>query len=193
MDTPAHFDSKLPDVGVSIFAVMTRLADERGALNLSQGFPDFACDPALVDAVYRHMQAGENQYAPMPGVLALREALAAKIKRLYDAEYDPVTEITITSGATEAIFDIISALVRPGDEVILFEPCYDAYVPVVRLNGGTARFVTLRAPDYRCAVCSRRARGCWSSTRPTIRRGRSSRPTTCASWPRRSTARESWC
>jgi len=149
MDTPAHFDSKLPDVGVSIFAVMTRLADERGALNLSQGFPDFACDPALVDAVHRHMQAGENQYAPMPGVLALREALAAKIKRLYGAEYDPVTELTITSGATEAIFDIISALVRPGDEVILFEPCYDAYVPVVRLNGGTARFVTLRAPDYR--------------------------------------------
>jgi methionine aminotransferase len=95
------------------------------------------------------MRAGENQYAPMPGVLALREALAGKIRRLYGAEYDPVTELTVTSGATEALFDIISAFVRPGDEVLLFEPCYDAYVPVVRLNGGTPRFVTLRAPDYR--------------------------------------------
>ena len=149
MDTPFRLDSKLPDVGVSIFAVMTRLANDHGALNLSQGFPDFACDPELVEAVHRHMQAGDNQYAPMPGVLALREALAAKIRRLYGAEYDPVTELTVTSGATEALFDIISAFVRPGDEVMLFEPCYDAYVPVVRLNGGTPRFVTLRAPDYR--------------------------------------------
>ena len=149
MDSPARVESKLPDVGVSIFAVMTRLAVEHGAINLSQGFPDFACDPQLIDAVYRHMQAGDNQYAPMPGVLALREALAAKIHRLYGAGYDPVTELTVTSGATEALFDIISAFVRPGDEVILFEPCYDAYVPVVRLNGGIPRFVTLRAPDYR--------------------------------------------
>jgi methionine aminotransferase len=149
MDTPARIESKLPDVGVSIFAVMTRLALEHGAINLSQGFPDFACDPELVEAVHRHMRAGDNQYAPMPGVLALREALAAKIHRLYGAEYDPVTELTVTSGATEALFDIVSALVRPGDEVILFEPCYDAYVPVVRLNGGMPRFVTLRAPDYR--------------------------------------------
>jgi len=149
MDSPARVESKLPDVGVSIFAVMTRLAVEHGAINLSQGFPDFACDPQLIDAVYRHMQAGDNQYAPMPGVLALREALAAKIHRLYGAGYDPVTELTVTSGATEALFDIISAFVRTGDEVILFEPCYDAYVPVVRLNGGVPRFVTLRAPDYR--------------------------------------------
>ena len=149
MNTPARIESKLPDVGVSIFAVMTRLANDHGALNLSQGFPDFACDPELVAAVHRHMQAGDNQYAPMPGVLALREALAAKIHRLYGAEYDPVTELTVTSGATEALFDIVSAFVRPGDEVILFEPCYDAYVPVVRLNGGIPRFVTLRAPDYR--------------------------------------------
>ena len=149
MDTPARIESKLPDVGVSVFAVMTRLATEHGAINLSQGFPDFSCDPDLVSAVHRHMQAGENQYAPMPGLPALREALAAKIRRLYGAEYDPATELTVTSGATEAIFDIISAFVRPGDEVILFEPCYDAYVPIVRLNGGTPRFVTLRAPDYR--------------------------------------------
>jgi len=149
MDAPVRLESRLPDVGVSIFAVMSRLATEHGAINLSQGFPDFACDPALVDAVHRHMQEGANQYAPMPGVLALREALAAKIAALYGATYDPVTEITITSGATEALFDIISAFVRPGDEVVLVEPCYDAYVPVVRLNGGTPRFVTLRAPDYR--------------------------------------------
>jgi methionine aminotransferase len=149
MDTPARVDSKLPDVGVSIFAVMSRLAVEHGAINLSQGFPDFACDPALVEAVHRSMQAGDNQYAPMPGLLALREALAGKIAHLYGASYDPLTEITITSGATEALFDVISAFVRPGDEVLLFEPCYDAYVPVVQLNGGVPRFVTLRAPDYR--------------------------------------------
>jgi len=149
MDTPVRIESKLPDVGVSIFAVMTRLANEHGAINLSQGFPDFSCDPELIEAVHRSMQAGDNQYAPMPGLLSLREALAAKILRLYGAEYDPATELTVTSGATEALFDIISAFVRPGDEVILFEPCYDAYVPVVRLNGGIPRFVTLRAPDYR--------------------------------------------
>ena len=149
MDVPVRLESRLPDVGVSIFAVMTRLANEHGAINLSQGFPDFACDPALVASVHRHMQEGANQYAPMPGVLALREALAAKIAALYGAQYDPVTEITVTSGATEALFDIISAFVRPGDEVVLVEPCYDSYVPVVRLNGGTPRFVTLRAPDYR--------------------------------------------
>ena len=149
MDTPVRIVSRLQDVGVSIFAVMTRLANEHGAINLSQGFPDFSCDPDLVEAVPRHMRAGENQYAPMPGVLALREALSAKIRRLYGAHYDPATEMTVTSGATEALFDVISAFVRPGDEVILFEPCYDSYVPVVRLNGGTPRFVTLRAPDYR--------------------------------------------
>ncbi|MEI6667155.1 MAG: methionine aminotransferase [Acidobacteriota bacterium] len=149
METIVPVDSRLPDVGVSIFAVMTKLATEHGATNLSQGFPDFECDPELIAAVHRHMLAGHNQYAPMPGVLALREALAAKIERTYGARYDPVSEITITSGATEALFDIISACVRPGDEVVLFEPCYDSYVPVIRLNGGTPRFVTLRAPDYR--------------------------------------------
>ncbi len=146
---PPAVSSRLPDVGVSIFAVMTRLANEHGAINLSQGFPDFDCDAELVATVHRHLQAGHNQYAPMPGVLALREALAAKIERLYGASYDPATEITVTSGATEALFDAITAFVRPGDEVIVFEPAYDAYVPVVRLNGGIPRFVTLRAPDYR--------------------------------------------
>jgi methionine aminotransferase len=145
---PPTVTSRLPEVGVSIFAVMTRLSNERGAINLSQGFPDFDCDPELIAAVRRHMEAGHNQYAPMPGVLALREALASKISRLYGAAYDPLTEITVTSGATEALFDVISAFVRPGDEVIVFEPAYDAYVPVIQLNGGLPRFVTLRAPDY---------------------------------------------
>jgi methionine transaminase len=141
--------SKLPDVGVSIFAVMTRLANEHGAINLSQGFPDFDCDPALVEAVARAMREGHNQYAPMPGVLALREAIAAKVKRCYGASFDPQTEIQIVSGATAGLFATLTAFVRAGDEVILFEPCYDSYVPVIRLSGGVPIFVSLRYPDYR--------------------------------------------
>jgi methionine aminotransferase len=138
----------LPSVGVSIFAVMSRLAVEHGAINLSQGFPDFDCSPELVEAVARAMRTGHNQYAPMPGIMSLREALAAKIERLYGRRYDPQTEITITSGATAGLFSSISAFVRPGDEVILFQPCYDSYVPVVQLSGGIPVFVTMRAPDY---------------------------------------------
>ncbi|WP_437622318.1 methionine aminotransferase [Sorangium sp. So ce1151] len=148
MTTPL-LPSKLPSTGVSIFTVMTRLASEHGAINLSQGFPDFDCAPELVESVARHMRAGHNQYAPMQGVLALREALSAKIERLYGRRYDPATEITITSGATEGIFSTLTAFVRPGDEVILFQPCYDSYAPAVLLNGGTPVFVTLRYPDYR--------------------------------------------
>ncbi|AUX38153.1 MULTISPECIES: methionine aminotransferase [Sorangium] len=148
MTTPL-LPSKLPSTGVSIFTVMTRLANEHGAINLSQGFPDFDCAPELVEAVARHMRAGHNQYAPMQGVLALREALATKIERLYGRRYDPATEITVTSGATEGIFSTITAFVRPGDEVILFQPCYDSYAPAVQLNGGTPVFVTLRFPEYR--------------------------------------------
>ncbi|WP_437991667.1 methionine aminotransferase [Sorangium sp. So ce145] len=147
--TPPAIPSKLPSTGVSIFTVMTRLANEHSAINLSQGFPDFDCAPELVEAVARHMRAGHNQYAPMQGVLALREALSAKIERLYGRRYDPATEITITSGATEGIFSTLTAFVRPGDEVILFQPCYDSYAPAVLLNGGTPVFVTLRFPDYR--------------------------------------------
>lgn len=141
--------SKLPASGVSIFAVMTRLANEHGAINLSQGFPDFDCDPELVDTVVRYMRGGHNQYAPMPGVLALREALAMKMERLYGHRYDPATEITVTSGATEALFAAVTALVHPGDEVLLFQPMYDSYVPAVQLSGGVPRFATLRGPDYR--------------------------------------------
>ena len=140
--------SKLPDIGISIFAVMTRLANEHGAINLSQGFPDFDCDPALIDAVEAAMRAGHNQYAPMPGVLALREAIAAKVQACYAAPYDPQTEIQIVSGATAGLYATLTAFVHSGDEVILFEPCYDSYVPVIRLSGGTPVFVSLRYPDY---------------------------------------------
>jgi methionine aminotransferase len=141
--------SKLPSGGVSIFAVMTRLANQLGAINLSQGFPDFDCAPELVDSVARYMREGHNQYAPMPGVLALRQALSSKIERLYGRRYDPETEITITTGATEGLFATLTALVHPGDEVLLFQPVYDSYVPAVELSGGIPVFVTLRGPEYR--------------------------------------------
>ena len=141
--------SKLPSGGVSIFAVMTRLANEVGAINLSQGFPDFETSPELIDTVTRHMRDGHNQYAPMPGVLALREALAQKIEALYGRRYDPVTEITVTTGATEGIFAALTAFVHPGDEVLLFQPAYDSYTPSVTLSGGRPVYVTLRYPDYR--------------------------------------------
>ena len=140
--------SKLPDVGVSIFAVMTRLANEHGAINLSQGFPDFDCDPALIDAVAAAMRAGHNQYAPMPGVLALRQAIADKVSVCYGATYDAESEVQIVSGATAGLFAALTAFVQRGDEVLLFEPCYDSYVPVIRLSGGTPVFVSLRYPDY---------------------------------------------
>jgi methionine aminotransferase len=149
MSSTITIGSKLPDVGVSIFAVMTRLANEHGAINLSQGFPDFDCDPALVDAVAAAMRAGNNQYAPMPGVLALREAIAGKVQQCYGARFDPQTEIQIVCGATAGLYATLTAFVQPGDEVILFEPCYDSYVPVIRLSGGTPVFVSLRYPDYR--------------------------------------------
>ena len=141
--------SKLTTTGVSIFSVMSRLAEEHGAINLSQGFPDFDCAPELVDAVARCMREGHNQYAPMLGVFALREALSRKIELLYGRRYDPATEITVTSGATEGLFSTLTALVRPGDEVVLLQPAYDSYTPAVQLSGGTPVFVTLRAPDYR--------------------------------------------
>ena len=141
-------DSKLPSVGTTIFTVMSRLAADLGAINLSQGFPDFDCDPALVEAVARHMRSGKNQYAPMQGVLALREAIAAKYKRFTGRAYDPETEITVTSGGTEALFDAIAAVVRPGDEVIVLEPCYDSYVPAIELSGGVPVVVSLTFPRY---------------------------------------------
>nr|WP_200933033.1 pyridoxal phosphate-dependent aminotransferase [Acidovorax sp. Leaf160] len=146
--TPA-VPTKLPQVGTTIFSVMSALALEHGAVNLGQGFPDFACDPALVDAVTQAMQAGHNQYPPMPGVPALRQAVARKIEALHGRAYDANTEITITAGATQAILTAILATVRPGDEVIVLEPCYDSYVPNIELAGGTVVRVPLTPGTFR--------------------------------------------
>jgi methionine aminotransferase len=140
--------SKLPTVGTTIFTVMSALAAEVGAINLSQGFPDFDCDPDLIEAVARHMREGRNQYAPMQGVLALREAIAAHYETTFARRYDPATEVTVTSGATEALFAAIIAVMQPGDEAIVLEPCYDSYVPAIVLSGGVPRPVALRYPDY---------------------------------------------
>ncbi len=140
--------SKQPKLETSIFAIMTQLAREHQAINLSQGFPDFDCHPELIDLVYCNMKAGHNQYAPMPGVPQLREAIARKTERLYGALYDPETEITVTAGATEALYAAITATVHPGDEVIVFEPWYDAYVPVIEYNQGVPVFIQQQFPDY---------------------------------------------
>jgi len=144
--------SRLPNVGTTIFTVMSALAHEHGAVNLGQGFPDFDCDPRLIDAVNTAMRAGLNQYPPMAGVPALREAVAAKIAAMYGHAYDPGTEITVTAGATQAIITIILAVVHPGDEVIVLDPCYDSYEPNIELAGGTAVHVPLTPgtfePDF---------------------------------------------
>lgn len=151
MNTPS-FPSRLPQVGTTIFSIMSQLAAEHGAVNLGQGFPDFACDPALVDAVSRAMQAGHNQYPPMPGIPALRAAVAAKIEALHARRYCENSEITITAGATQAILTAILACVQPGDEVIVLEPCYDSYVPNIELAGAAVVRVPLTpgsfAPDF---------------------------------------------
>ena len=140
--------SKLPDLELTIFAVMTQLAIQHEAINLSQGFPDFDTYPELISLVEKYMRAGYNQYAPMQGVLSLREQIAAKVYDMYGIQYNPATEITVTSGATESIFAAISAVVQAGDEAIIIEPAYDAYAPVVKLNGGKPVFLQLRFPDY---------------------------------------------
>jgi methionine transaminase len=142
-------DTKLPKVGTTIFTVMSALASEVGAVNLGQGFPDFECDPALVNEVTSAMQRGLNQYPPMTGVPALRAAVSAKLSQLYGRAYDPTSEITITAGATQAIITAILATVRPGDEVIVLEPCYDSYVPSIELAGGTPVFVPLTPGHFR--------------------------------------------
>ncbi len=148
MTTPS-FPSRLPNVGTTIFAVMSALAAERGAVNLGQGFPDFACDPALVDAVSQAMQDGHNQYPPMPGVPALRAAVASKIEALHARRYCANSEITITAGATQAILTAVLACVQPGDEVIVLEPCYDCYVPAIEMAGATVVRVPLTPGSFR--------------------------------------------
>ncbi|MDP3759371.1 MAG: pyridoxal phosphate-dependent aminotransferase [Ramlibacter sp.] len=153
MSTPAArtpvLATKFPTMGTTIFTVMSALATEKGAVNLGQGFPDFDCDPRLVDAVTDAMRKGLNQYPPMPGVPALRAAVAAKIEAMYGHNYDPASEVTITAGATQAIITAILAVVRPGDEVIVLEPCYDSYVPNIELAGGIAVRVPLTPGTFR--------------------------------------------
>ncbi|MEW6513610.1 MAG: pyridoxal phosphate-dependent aminotransferase [Pseudomonadota bacterium] len=143
------FPSRLPNVGTTIFTVMSRLANEHGAINLSQGFPDFSPPPYLLERVTHHMQAGANQYPPMAGVAPLREAIAEKVERLYGAKYDVENEITVTAGATQALFTAIATCVRPGDEVIVFAPVYDSYIPAITLQGGTTRVINLKPPGFR--------------------------------------------
>lgn len=146
---PTELRSRLPHVGTTIFTVMSALATETGAVNLGQGFPDFACDPALPQAVTDAMAAGHNQYPPMPGVPALRQAMAAKMHALYGRSVDANTEITVTAGATQAILTIVLAVVHPGDEVIVLEPCYDSYVPNIELAGGVVVRVPLVPGTFR--------------------------------------------
>lgn len=149
MTTNFNITSRLPNVGTTIFTVMSALATQHKAVNLGQGFPDFACDSDLVDQVTQAMQAGHNQYPPMPGVLALRQAIATKIEALYARQYSPDTEITVTAGATQAILTAILAIVHPGDEVIVLEPCYDSYVPNIELAGGVVVRVPLTPGTFR--------------------------------------------
>ena len=148
MTTPV-LDTKFPNVGTTIFTVMSALAAEKNAVNLGQGFPDFACDPHLVSCVTSAMTQGLNQYPPMTGVPVLREAIAQKIESLYHYRYDPVSEITVTAGATQAILSAILAVVRTGDEVIVLEPCYDSYIPNIELAGGVAVRVPLTPGTFR--------------------------------------------
>ncbi len=148
LHTPV-ISSKLPNVGTTIFSVMSNLAAKHQAVNLGQGFPDFDCDPALVQAVGTALAQGHNQYPPMAGVAVLRQAIAHKIERLQGHAYDPDTEITVTAGATQAILTTILALVHPGDEVIVLEPCYDSYVPNIELAGGRVVRVPLTPGTFR--------------------------------------------
>ncbi|MBU9178086.1 pyridoxal phosphate-dependent aminotransferase [Burkholderia gladioli] len=145
--TPAIV-SRLPQVGTTIFTVMSALAVEKGAVNLGQGFPDFHCDPRIIEAVANAMRDGHNQYPPMTGAAPLREAIADKIERIYGRRYDAASEITVTAGATQALLTAILCAVHPGDEVIVVEPTYDSYLPSIELAGGKPVFVTLEAPDY---------------------------------------------
>ena len=141
--------SKLPQTGTSIFAVMSGLANQYGAINLSQGFPDFPVSRELISLVNQYMLAEKNQYAPMPGVPELNEQIAKKIKFLYDKNINPDNEITITAGATQALFTAITAFVNKGDEVIIFEPAYDSYDPAIKINGGITRYIQLKKPDFK--------------------------------------------
>ena len=145
---PHSISSKLPKVGTTIFTVMSRLASEENAINLSQGFPDFPVDQYLIDLVHKHMSAGKNQYPPMAGIMSIREQISEKMEKAYGVSYDPESEITITAGGTQAIFTAITALISEGDEVIIFTPAYDCYAPAIELVGGTPIYIQLSSKDY---------------------------------------------
>jgi len=140
--------SKVPNIKTSIFAVMSEMAKEYGAVNLSQGFPDFDISKNLIKLVNKYMLEGHNQYAPMQGVFELREKISKKTETLYGKKYNPETEITITAGGTQALHSTISTIIQDGDEVIIFEPAYDSYAPVVKLNGGRPVYIKLKTPKY---------------------------------------------
>ena len=144
-----NFISKLPNSSTSIFTVMSALAKEHKALNLSQGFPNYPCSQKLIDLVTNAMNSGYNQYAPMAGHLELRLGITKKYNTLYKSTYNPEKEITVTAGATQAIYTIASAFIRPNDEVIIFKPAYDCYEPAVEINGGKTISIQLSAPDYK--------------------------------------------
>lgn len=144
-----QIQSKLPNIGTTIFTVMSGLAREHNAINLSQGFPDFGCDPLLLELAQKHMKAGFNQYAPMQGVIQLRERIVEIIENCYAAKYSPDTEITITAGATQGIYTTIAAFINKGDEVIVFEPAYDCYVPAIEVHGGIAVPLQLTYPNFK--------------------------------------------
>jgi methionine transaminase len=144
-----HIQSKLPHIGTNIFTVMSTLATEHNAINLGQGFPDYPMSEELVAKVNEAMRRGNNQYAPMPGLVALRESIAEKVAYLYNAQIDPATEITITPGGTYAIYTAFTTILQPGDEVIVFEPCYDSYIPNIEINGAKAVPLPLTYPDYK--------------------------------------------
>lgn len=143
-----NLQSRLPEVGTTIFTIMSKMALEHGAINLSQGFPDFPVDPKLIDLIAAKMREGFNQYAPMPGAPALRNVIAEVVSKSYNRTTDPETEVTVTAGGTEALFSVIAALVHPGDEVIVFDPAYDSYNPAIRLNGGVPVHINLTYPDF---------------------------------------------
>ncbi len=143
-----QYTSKLPNIGTTIFTVMSGLAKTHNAINLSQGFPNFKSDQKLIDLVSKAMNSGYNQYAPMAGSMVLREAIAKKFEILYKSSYHPESEITVTAGATQAIYTIISAFIKQDDEVIIFRPAYDCYEPAIQVNGGKTIAIQLEAPNY---------------------------------------------
>jgi len=147
-DFNGRISTKLPNVETSIFAVMSSMAAQYKAINLSQGFPDFPVSEELIELIHHYLKKGYNQYAPMPGVPELRKQIGKKVKLIYGAEYNADTEINITAGATQAIYTAISALIKEEDEAIVFEPAYDSYAPSIKLNGGIVKYAKLRLPNY---------------------------------------------